>query len=108
ERVLDLENLIRGRRSVRRLRTDPVPRDLVERVLDAGRWAPSPHGTQPWRFAVLTEQAAKLRVTDAMATTWEHNLAMDGQSASVIAGRIEGSRRRMMEAPVLIFVCLYL
>lgn len=107
ERRLDLDALVRGRRSVRHLRPDPVPRDLVERVIDAAGWAPSPHGTQPWRFAVLTDLAIKTRLADAMADAWVHNLAMDGQEPEVIARRLAGSRRRMLEAPVLILVCLY-
>ena len=36
---------VRGRRSVRRYLPREVPEDLVEAVLEAGRWAPSPHGT---------------------------------------------------------------
>ena len=107
-RELELAELLRGRRSVRRLRPDPVPRPLVEQVLEAGRWAPSPHGTQPWRFAVLTEPAARTRLADAMAESWQHNLAMDGQDTETITRRLEGSRRRLLEAPVLIMVSLYL
>ncbi|HET7034881.1 MAG TPA: nitroreductase family protein [Thermomicrobiaceae bacterium] len=107
-RVLDLAELLRGRRSVRRLRPDPVQRALVEQVLEAGRWAPSPHGSQPWRFAVLTEPSARARLADAMADSWQHNLAMDGQDAETIAKRLAGSRRRLLEAPVLIMVSLYL
>src|SRR3712207_7471548 len=40
-RVLDT---IHGRRSVRKYLEKGVPKDLVERVLEAARWAPSPHG----------------------------------------------------------------
>lgn len=108
DRPLDLEDLIRGRRSVRRYRADPVPRALVERVLEAGSWAPSPHGTQPWRFAVVTAIEEKTRLADAMGAAWLHNLAMDGQDVETIARRLEGSRRRLLEAPVLIILCLYL
>lgn len=106
-RVCDLDGLIRGRRSVRHLRPDPVPRALVERVIEAAAWAPSPHGTQPWRFAVLTTPDAKARLADAMADAWVHNLAMDGQEPEIVARRLAGSRRRMLAAPVLVLVSLY-
>lgn len=105
---LSFDALIAGRRSVRRFRPDPVPRELIEAVLEAGRWAPSPHGTQPWRFAVLTKLEEKTRLADAMAEAWLHNLAMDGQDQEIIAKRLEGSRRRLLEAPALIILCLYL
>lgn len=107
-RPAELEAIIRGRRSVRRFRPDPVPRDAVERILEAGRWAPSPHGSQPWRFAVLTRPEIKARLAEAMAEAWLHNLAMDGEPEEIIAKRLAGSRRRLLEAPVLILLCLYL
>lgn len=98
--------VIRGRRSVRRFRPDPLPDELVDRVLEAGLWAPSPHGTQPWRFAVLRAVETRAQLADAMAAGWRHNLAMDGESEEVILGRLAGSRRRLTEAPVLILVSL--
>jgi len=99
---------VRGRRSVRRYLDRDVPADLVDRVLEAARWAPSPHGRQPWRFAVVTEDATKERLADAMGEEWRANLQMDGQDAEVVERRLEGSRRRLLDAPVLILLCLYL
>ncbi len=108
ERRLDLPELIRGRRSVRRIRPDPVPREAIEAVIEAAAWAPSPHGAQPWRFVVLTNPERKRELADAMAETWERQLALDGQDADTIAKRLAGSQRRLLEAPALILVCLYL
>jgi F420 biosynthesis protein FbiB-like protein len=105
-RDLTFEQLVRGRRSVRRMRPDPLPRALIEQVLEAARWAPSPHGTQPWRFAVLEDRAVRERMADAMADSWQENLEMDRQDPEVVAARLAGSRRRMLEAPVLILVSL--
>lgn len=108
ERQCDVLGVIRGRRSVRRFLADPVADPLVRQVLEAGRWAPSPHGTQPWRFAVLTQPTTRTELADAMASAWQHNLAMDGQDPDVITKRLAGSRRRLLETPVLILLCLYL
>ena len=105
---LDLAAVVRGRRSVRAYQARPVPRPLVEQVLEAGRWAPSPHGRQPWRFVVLTQPGSKQRLADAMAVDWERNLAMDGQDAAIVAIRLGKSRERMLGAPVLVILCLYL
>lgn len=105
-RDLTFEQLVRGRRSVRRMRPDPLPRALIEQVLDAARWAPSPHGTQPWRFAVLRNRAIRERLTDAMAESWQQNLAMDRQEPEIVAARLAGSRRRMLESPALVLVSL--
>ena len=99
---------IRGRRSVRRYLPRGLPVDVVDRVLEAARWAPSPHGRQPWRFAVITKEGTKKRLADAMGEEWRSNLEMDGQDAEVVEKRLEGSRRRLLDAPVLLLVCLYL
>ena len=99
---------IRGRRSVRRYLPKEVPEQLVNQVLEAGRWAPSPHGRQPWRFAVITKGETKNRLAEAMGEEWRSNLEMDGQSREVVEKRLEGSRRRLLDAPVLVLLCLYL
>ena len=103
----EFAEIVRGRASVRYFDGRPVPRSLVEQILEAAAWAPSPHGRQPWRFAVLTHGDVKLRLADAMGDAWQQQLALDGDPPGVIAARREGSRRRILEAPVLITPCLY-
>ena len=100
--------MIQSRRSVRQYRPTPVPRELIEQVLEAARWAPSPHGRQPWRFVVLTRQESKQRLADFMGETWQKNLEMDGQPEEVVRIRLEKSRQRILSAPALILPCLYL
>ncbi|HEX5503309.1 MAG TPA: TIGR03668 family PPOX class F420-dependent oxidoreductase [Thermomicrobiales bacterium] len=106
-RALPFDDLVRARRSVRHFRPDPVPRAVVERLIAAAGWAPSPHGRQPWRFAVVTRPETKVALADAMGADWERNLALDGQDAATIAARLAGSRRRVLGAPALIVPCLY-
>lgn len=48
---------IRARRSAPRLRPDPVPREIIEQMLEAAVWAPNHRMTEPWRFYVLTGDA---------------------------------------------------
>ena len=48
---------IKARRSVRKFRSDQVPDDLIEKILEAGQWAPSGLNNQAWRFAVVTDRA---------------------------------------------------
>ena len=99
---------IRGRRSVRQYLSKEVPEDLVDMVLEAGRWAPSPHCRQPWRFAVIAKEETKERLAEAMGEEWRSNLEMDGQSTEVVEKRLEGARWRLLDAPVLVLLCLYL
>ncbi|MEW6635574.1 MAG: TIGR03668 family PPOX class F420-dependent oxidoreductase [Actinomycetota bacterium] len=97
-----------GRRSVRSYLRKEVPPEHLERVLEAARWAPSPHGRQPWRFAVITTPETKRRLAEAMGEEWRANLEMDGQPPDVVEARLDGSPRRLLEAPVLVLLCLYL
>jgi F420 biosynthesis protein FbiB-like protein len=108
DRANTLAELIQGRRSVRHYRAEPVARTLIEQVLEAARWSPSPHGRQPWRFVVLTRQESKQRLAEAMGQTWQKNLEMDGQPEEIVRLRREKSFQRILNAPVLILPCLYL
>jgi coenzyme F420-0:L-glutamate ligase / coenzyme F420-1:gamma-L-glutamate ligase len=102
-----LMDALLGRRSVRSYLNREVPEEVIERVLEAARWAPTPHGRQPWRFAVLRREETKTRLAKAMGEEWRANLEMDGQSAEVVDKRLQGSRKRLLDAPVLVLLCLY-
>lgn len=103
-----LATLLKNRRSVRKYQARPVSRELIEQVLEAARWAPSPHGKQPWRFVILTRQEMKLQLADRMGDTWRQNLEMDGQDTETVNIRLEKSRERILNTPVIIIPCLYL
>ena len=69
---MDVIEAIRIRRSIRVFRPDPVPRKVLQELLDVGRWAPSGGNVQPWYFEVLAgEMLAKAtaRLVEK-ATTW--------------------------------------
>ena len=103
-----LATLLQSRRSVRKFQNQPVSPEFIEQILEAARWAPSPHGRQPWRFAVLTAQKLKFRLADEMGSTWRQNLQMEGQDAEIVNIRLEKSSQRILNAPVIIIPCLYL
>src|SRR5690349_14946813 len=108
KRTGDLTTLIRGRRSVRKYLDRPVERELLLQMIEAACWAPSPHGRQPWRFAILTQPKPKARLAEQMGETWRANLQMDGQAGEIVAARLVKSRQRILYAPAIIMPCLYL
>ena len=63
ETDLDITEMIQSRRSVRKFTSEPVSEDLIDRILDAGRWAPSGMNNQPWRFAVITDAGLKQEIS---------------------------------------------
>lgn len=67
--------LLKGRRSIRRYRPDPVPEEMVEQLLEAGRWAPSASNRQPWAFVVVRDEAIRREVAQHAAyyfIRWAH------------------------------------
>ena len=54
---MDVSEAILKRRSIRNWKPDPVEKEKIEKVLEAGRRAPSWGNTQPWRFIVVQDKA---------------------------------------------------
>lgn len=97
---------ILSRRSVRRFLPDPVERSLLERVLEAAQWAPSAHNRQPWRFAVLTSEAARVKLGEAMGADFRRDLLASGLPLLEVEQQVERSCRRIREAPAAVLLCL--
>jgi F420 biosynthesis protein FbiB-like protein len=103
-----LARVIQGRRSIRSYKDDAIAPDILEAVLDAGRWAPSPHHSLPFRFAVLMGRQAVASLSDAMATQWRTDLEADKVPAATIEAEIGKSRRRLLGSPAIVVGCVYL
>ncbi|MBM3133165.1 MAG: hypothetical protein FJZ95_09070 [Chloroflexi bacterium] len=56
---MDAIEAIHGRRSVRAFKPDPIPREVLEKIMRAALAAPSWENTQPWEFTVLGPKAMK-------------------------------------------------
>jgi len=80
---------IRKRRSVRSYTGDPVPREDLEKIVDAARLAPSGHNRQPWEFIVVTDRS----VIDQLKTAalWMEN------AGAIIAVVMETSSKFWLE-----------
>ena len=83
---------IRSRRNVRQYTDQPIERPDLERILEAGRRAPSSMNWQPWHFVVVTdrEQLAEL------AKVWQGARHVPGSAATValVAADPEDERHR--------------
>jgi F420 biosynthesis protein FbiB-like protein len=91
---------------VRRYAVQPVPADLVDKLLDAAHWAPSAHNRQPWRFVLLNDLALRRRLAESMAASWQADLLADGADAAVVSRRAAISIERITRAPLAILPCL--
>ncbi len=103
---MHLHEFLRTRRSVRRYTAQPISDAVVDRILETARWAPSAHNRQPWRFAVITDEAAKTRLADAMAAPFRRDLESERLPENEIERRLERSRSRILGAPVVFLLCM--
>ena len=53
---MDVYQCLRSRRTVREYKSDPIPQELVRKIVQAGRWAPSSSNTQKWHFIVIQDR----------------------------------------------------
>ena len=96
---MDAITAINQRTSVRRFRSDPVAREVVERLLDCAVRAPNHKLTEPWRFTVLTGRA-KERLAEIRA---RHRLKRYSDPAAPEAlAAADKVRRESGETPVYI------
>lgn len=79
---MDVLEAIKGRRSIRAFKSQAVSTEIVEKLIDAARWAPSAGNIQPWEFIIVRNPEIK------------RNLAKAALNQSFIE-----------EAPVVIVVC---
>jgi nitroreductase len=61
---MEVHDAIRTRKSVRAYDPRPIPDDVLARILEAGRIAPSANNRQPWKFIVVKDQAIREKLTD--------------------------------------------
>jgi len=89
---MDLMEMIKTRRSIRKYKDTPVDDKTVELVLEAARWAPSWKNTQCWRFIVVRDDKMKNKLADT--------LIVDPS-----LGETNPSDRAIRGAPVVIVAC---
>lgn len=57
-----LLELVKKRRSTRRFKSDPVPDEYIDKIIEVARWAPSGFNQQPWEFVVIRDKELKGKI----------------------------------------------
>ena len=91
---------------MRRFTSEPLPDDVLERILTSAGFAPSAHNRQPWLFVILTDSAVKSRLAQAMALDFRRDLASDGLPVDEIDRQASRSVSRIESAPVIVVMCM--
>lgn len=113
---MDLYDAMSTLRAVRRIKPDPIPDDVLQRVLSAATWAPTGGNHQGWRIIAVREPALKAALEDLYRPHWEgyipgyeeHMKSMSeparGQSARALAAGTYLANH-LHEAPVIAVFC---
>jgi nitroreductase len=64
---VDAREVLYTTRAMRRMKPDPIPDEVIARIVDAGVRAPSPGAEQPWRFVIVTDR----QVMSRLAAVWQ-------------------------------------
>ncbi len=94
---------IETRQSIGRMKQDPVPRELIERILESAVHAPNHRLTEPWRFHVFTGKG-RGELARARAELASLQAQAEGEEDEMAAGRISRERKKAFRAPVVIVV----
>lgn len=103
-------------RAIRYWQEKPVPRDVLEKVIEAGSKAPSGSNTQPWIFVVIDDEAQRQKIGDALNAVYEggplKEMIAEGQKSDDKTQRLmlKGAQSffsKLAKAPAIIVPCLY-
>ena len=100
---MDVTEAISTRRSVGRVKPDPVPREKVEEILESAVHAPNHRITEPWRFHVFSGKG-RGELAKARAETARLMAEAEGEEEEMVAGRVSRERKKAFRAPVVIVV----
>ncbi len=83
---MELAEAIRGRRSIRKYKPDPVSEETLKTILEAVRWSPSWANTQCWEVIVVKDTEMKSKLAETLTQT-------------------NPARNAMTEAPLILVLC---
>jgi nitroreductase len=104
-------DLVSNVRAMRRLKTDPVPREFILKVLNAGVQAPSGQNTQPWRFVLIESAERKAWFAQRYAHAIRSRFGFTREQVEQREGKLGRQLRALQyqmdhlhEAPVILLV----
>jgi nitroreductase len=109
---MEFREVVQTTGACRYYRPDPVPDDVLARVLDAARWAPTGGNRQGVRFVVVRDAAKRRALRDLYVPLWEQYVARatarPGAPLPKLIQAADHMARHLDEVPVLLVVCAHL
>ena len=90
---MELYDVMRTTAAIREFTDDPLPDEVLGRILDHARFAPSGGNRQPWRVAVVKDPTVRRQLADLMTSVWHEYLGQETDStrAPFAFGRSTGA-----------------
>ena len=109
---MDFRSVLETTGTCRFYRPDPVPDEVLTRVLDGARWAPTGGNRQPVRFVVVRDPERRRRLRDLYLPLWDQYAGRartrPGMPPPRLLANADHFARHLDEVPVLIVVCAFL
>jgi len=104
-------------RAVRRLRSQPIAEDVLQRILQAAAWAPSGGNVQPWRVMVVLDKDKRAALGDLYRPRWARYAEGSRANLARLTGDALAKQERMLaaadhlgehfgEAPAILVFCV--
>ena len=109
---MDFFEVINTQRAMRRLKPDPVPDDLIWKLLDAAIKAPSGGNRQPWNFIVIRDADTKAKIAEWYLDGWNKaygplkQAAMASPATARTYASADHLANHLAEVPVLIIATI--
>lgn len=100
---MDVILAIETRRSIGRVKQEPVPREEIELILESAVHAPNHKITEPWRFHVFSGRG-RGKLARARAELARRMAEAEGDDEDLIPGRVSRERKKAFRSPVVIAV----
>lgn len=100
---------INSLRSVRSFKQDPVPDDVVQKILSAATMAASGSNSQPWEFVVVRDSQVRALLAEPMLRTWLERLASGPKMTDRLKAVYDEATKMLRDTervPVVIYCCL--
>jgi nitroreductase len=95
---MDLYEAMRTCRAVRRHRPDPIPDDVLRRVLEAATFAPTGGNAQPWRMIAVRDAAKRRALRELYLPLWQEYSKEYMRVSAGLTGDAASKRDRMLDA----------
>ena len=100
---MELFEAIKTRRSIGKVKNDPIPDEFIHKIIEAGTWAPCHHRTEPWKFFVLKEDGRKI-LSNALVDILKSE--MEDPESDESKQRLDRISKNPFRAPVVIVTAM--